>query len=74
MTIDKALREYWKLKAIESIEMSSGTTIPEGELTQPINSLIDSHQIKDILIKSISVCSAKEDNNTLMVSAVVKGI
>jgi predicted transcriptional regulator len=53
MLIGKTLSYYWKLKALESIEMSSGTTLPEGELTQLINALIDNHQIKDILLKSI---------------------
>jgi predicted transcriptional regulator len=54
MLIGKTLTYYWKLKAIESIEMSSATTLPEGELAQLINALIDNHQIKDILMKSIS--------------------
>jgi hypothetical protein len=49
-----AITYYGKLKALESIEMSSGTTLPEGELAQLINTLIDNHQIKDILLKSIS--------------------
>ena len=59
MMIGKALTHHWKLKALESIEMSAGASFPEGELTQLINALIDNHQIKDILMKSISVCSIK---------------
>ena len=51
MTIGKALTYYWKLKAIESIEMSSNVRLPREELTQLINALIDNHLIKDILIK-----------------------
>jgi hypothetical protein len=51
--VGKALTYYWKLKAIESIEMSTGTTLPEEELAQLFNALIDNHQIKDILLKSI---------------------
>jgi hypothetical protein len=51
MTIGKALTYYWKLKAIESVEMSSGVRLPREELTQLINALIDNHSIKDILIK-----------------------
>jgi hypothetical protein len=51
MIIDKTLSYYWKLKAIESIGMSSDTKLPEEELTQLINDLIDNHFIKDILIK-----------------------
>ena len=51
MTIGKALTYYWKLKAIESVEMSSSVRLPREELTQLINALIDNHFIKDILIK-----------------------
>jgi hypothetical protein len=51
MIIGKALTYYWKLKAIESIEISSGVRLPREELTQLINTLIDNHSIKDILIK-----------------------
>jgi hypothetical protein len=62
MTIGKTLTYYWKLKALESIEMSSGTTLPEGELAQLINTLIDNHQIKDILLKSISNPSVESNS------------
>jgi hypothetical protein len=51
MIIGKALTYYWKLKAIESIEISSGVRLPREELTQLVNTLIDDHSIKDILIK-----------------------
>ncbi|HEX5979023.1 MAG TPA: hypothetical protein VFY68_17195 [Nitrososphaeraceae archaeon] len=51
MTMGKALTYYWKLKAIESVESSSNVEIPKEELTQLINTLIDNHLIKDILIK-----------------------
>ena len=51
MTIGKALTYYWKLKAIESVEMSSDVRLPKEELTQLINALIGNHFIKDILIK-----------------------
>jgi predicted transcriptional regulator len=54
MTIGKTLAYYWKLKAIESIEMSSAV-LPEGELAQLIDTLIDNHHIKSILMKSISI-------------------
>ena len=64
MKIGKALTYYWKLKAIESIEMSSGASLPEGELLQLINALIDNHQIKDMLKKTISV-SASENRSTV---------
>ena len=52
INIGKALSYYWKLKAIESIEMSSsGARLPKEELTQLIETLIDNHFIKDFLIK-----------------------
>jgi hypothetical protein len=51
MTIGRALTYYWKLKAIESIDKSPGVRLPKEELTQLINTLIDNHSIKDILIK-----------------------
>ena len=69
--IGKALAHHWKLKALESIEMTAGASFPAGELTQLFNALIDNHQIKDIIMKSISVCSTKEDTKIPMVSAVV---
>jgi hypothetical protein len=56
--IGKTLSYYWKLKAIESTEMSS-TDIPNEEKTQLINALIDNHQIKDILMRSVPVSLIK---------------
>jgi predicted transcriptional regulator len=56
LKIGKALSYYWKLKAIESIEMSSslpGAGLPKEELTQLIDALIDNHFIKDLLIKEL---------------------
>jgi predicted transcriptional regulator len=56
LKIGKALSYYWKLKAIESIEMSSSlsdTGSSKEELTQLINVLIDNHFIKDLLIKEL---------------------
>jgi hypothetical protein len=66
MTIGKTLAYYWKLKAIESIEMSSAA-LPKGELAQLIDTLIDNHHIKSILMKSLSVRS--NENNTSLISA-----
>ena len=60
-TIGKTLAYYWKLRAIESVEMSASVTagFPEAERVQLINALIDNHQIKDILMKTISVPSSE---------------
>ena len=54
--IGKALSYYWKLKALESMELSS-SGLPNEEKTQLINALIDNYQIKDILMKSVPVSS-----------------
>ena len=59
MLIGKTLSYYWKLKAIESVETSSNVEIPKEELTQLINTLIDNHQIRDILMKTISISSSE---------------
>ena len=60
LTIGKALTYHWKLKAIESIEMSaSGSSgLPSEDTTQLINALINNRQIKDILIKSMCIPSS----------------
>src|ERR687898_2715513 len=52
MMIGKALKDYWKLKAIESIEMSSSVTLPRQDLSKIVDTLIDNQQIKDIVMKT----------------------
>ena len=61
MIIGKSLAYYWKLKAIDTMEMSASVTtgFPEGERVELINALIDNHHIKDILMKTISVSSSE---------------
>jgi hypothetical protein len=54
MIIGKTLAYYWKLKVIESVEMFTPSGLPNEEITQLINALIDNYRIKDILMKSIS--------------------
>jgi hypothetical protein len=49
MVIGEALSNYWKLKAIETIE-TSGSDLPAKDVTRLINALIDNHRIKDVLI------------------------
>jgi predicted transcriptional regulator len=69
MIIGQALSYYWKLKALEEIEMSSG--IPNEEKTQLINAMIDNHQIKDILLKPISNPSAESNSKAQTPTAVL---
>jgi len=62
INIGKALSYYWKLKAIEWIEMSSpGARITNEELKQLIDALIDNHFIKDFLIKKSLFDTLEED-------------
>jgi hypothetical protein len=70
MIIGKTLSYYWKLKAIESIEMST-SGLPNEEITQLLNALIDNHQIKDIIIKSISTPSI-ENSSEIQTPATVR--
>jgi hypothetical protein len=41
---------------------SGSSGLPSEEITQLINALIDNHQIKGILMKSISVPSIENDS------------
>ena len=67
MIIGKALSYYSRLKAIESIEMSYGAAFPKEELARLIDSLIDDHQIKDMIMKRNSGRLGKEDTKMHLV-------
>jgi predicted transcriptional regulator len=49
MTIENAINNYWKLKAIDSLEMSND--LPAEERKKLINNLIDNNGIREILAK-----------------------
>jgi hypothetical protein len=51
--IGKALSYYWKMKAIESIESSAGLKLSREDMQLLIENLIDNHQVRDILLKSL---------------------
>jgi hypothetical protein len=51
--IGKALTYYWKMKAIESIQSSTGLKLAGEEMQSLIENLIDNHQVRDILLKSL---------------------
>jgi hypothetical protein len=56
MTIGKTLTYYWKLKSIESIQISAADKgLPVAELSKIIGTLIDNHKIKDILVRELHV-------------------
>ena len=71
--IGKTLTYHWKLKAIETIEMSgSGSSgLPSEEITQLINALIDNHQIKDVLMGSISSPSVGNSSKMLKAATII---
>jgi hypothetical protein len=62
MIIGKTLAYYWKLKAIESLDISTTSGPLSEEMTQLINALIDNHQIKDILMKLPLNSSVERDS------------
>ena len=58
MVIEEALSLYWKLEVIDQVEMSSSDR-PKGYMTQLINSLIDNHRIKNVLMKQADFTSGE---------------
>ena len=53
IVIGKALSYYWKMKAIESIQLSAGRDLAREDMLTLIRSLVDNHQIRDILLSSV---------------------
>jgi predicted transcriptional regulator len=62
-TIGKALNQYWKLKAIDSIKVSSNGEMPQEQFYRMIDTLIANEEIKHILLKRIreksSICETR---------------
>jgi hypothetical protein len=58
--ISRALSYYWKMKAIESIQSSAGRELAREDMLMLIQSLIDNHQVRDILLKSIPSAETME--------------
>ena len=52
LTIGRTLQDYWKLKAIESMQNSD---ISEHNISKLVNSFIDNYQLKDIFMKSQTI-------------------
>jgi hypothetical protein len=66
ITIGKALTYYWKLKSIESIQISTADKgLPAAELSQIIDTLIDNYKIKDILVKELLASEDKPLTSSL---------
>jgi hypothetical protein len=51
-TMENAVNNYWKLEAIDSLEMSDN--LPAEERKKIIDTLVDNQQIKAILVSDIS--------------------
>jgi predicted transcriptional regulator len=50
-TIEKAVNNYWKLKAVDSLEMSD--ELPREERAKLIDNLLDNKDIKEILYNKV---------------------
>src|SRR5215471_18917096 len=59
--IGKALNQYWKLKAIDSINVTSNGELPHDQLHRIIDTLITNQEIKDILLQQIQEKSPKSE-------------
>jgi predicted transcriptional regulator len=51
-TVENALNSYWKLRAIDSLEMSN--ELPKEEQQKLIDALLDNQELKGILVKGSS--------------------
>jgi predicted transcriptional regulator len=51
-TVESALTSYWKLRAIDSLEMSN--ELPKEEQQKLIDALLDNQELKGILVKGSS--------------------
>jgi hypothetical protein len=56
VTTCEVLRYHWKLKAIESIQMSAPgcVRLPEEEFSKLVDILIDDYKMKDMVMKAIT--------------------
>jgi hypothetical protein len=59
--IENAYNIYWKLRAIDSIGISSD--LPEEEYSKIVDALIDNYQIRDTLMKNEDFQDKKPDTN-----------
>src|SRR5215467_15091522 len=59
--IGKALNQYWKLKAIDSINVTCDGELPQDQFHKIIDNLITNQEIKDILLQQIQEKSPKSE-------------
>jgi CheY-like chemotaxis protein len=76
MAIERALDNYWKLKALDSLEMLDHISI--GERKKLVDNFIGDYEIKDILVQNEWLCSSpssatkKIENKTETAAAVIE--
>ncbi len=62
MLIEKGIQNYWKLKAIDSIESSPGSPqLPAEEYNRLIATLIEGNEINDILIGKNNIADRQKE-------------
>jgi hypothetical protein len=59
--IGKALNQYWKLEAIDSINVNCNGGLPQDQFHRIIDKLITDQEIKDILLQQIKEKSPKSE-------------
>ena len=59
--IGKALNEYWKLEAIDPINLTCNGELPQDQFHRIIDTLITNQEIKDILFQQIKQKSPKSE-------------
>jgi hypothetical protein len=74
MIIGKGIQNYWKLKAIDSIESPPNSPrLPAEEYNKFIDTLVDCSDIKDILLRNNNITTTqkeKVDNNQELIVSV----
>jgi hypothetical protein len=66
--IDKAVNQYWKLKAIDSITGSGKGELPQEQFCLIIDKLLANQEIKDILLKHFKGESSVYKNQETAIS------
>ncbi len=60
VTLETALSNYWKLKAIDSVEISN--ELPKEEQQKLIETLLDNEDLREIIKKGFSAAEDQEKN------------
>jgi predicted transcriptional regulator len=51
--VENAVNDFWKLKAIDSLNISDDNDLSKEELVKLVDSLIDNQEIKEIVLKTV---------------------